>query len=208
MSFSKINRREALKLSGVGLLGLALPGLQDDSFGAAPDPDVPVITLTNSYATGYWFYEPAGLFIQKGQKVRWLAKQMGASIFAFHPSHDNHELRIPENAKPFNSGVAPLMRVEYEGRNIFEWTFDVEGTYDYYSRDQENVGMVGRIVVGKPGGPGEKPPGYGGKEGRAVVWPDAIEVFKRLPSAEIVAKKSLPFPKDLEGKARPYSTTG
>jgi len=87
-------------------------------------------------------------------RIHVLDMDWGGSVTAFHPSHDNHELRIPEGARPFDSGIL------IEGDNPrarFEWIFEEEGTYDYYSRRQERLGAVGRIVVGSPGGPGEEP---------------------------------------------------
>ena len=101
------------------------------------------------------------------------------------------------------------MMTNYKGLNTFEWTFDVEGTYDYFSRDQEIMGMVGRIVVGKPGGPAEKyKPGYGGREGRAVVFPREIEMFGFCPSEQIVAKKTIRYPKDYVVHPHPYGVEG
>ena len=57
---------------------------------------------------------------------------------AFHPDNDNHELRIPEGAQPFDSGMLAAME-------SFQWTFDVEGTYDYFSKHHEGAGLIGRI---------------------------------------------------------------
>ncbi|MEE8162011.1 MAG: hypothetical protein V3T61_10285 [Acidobacteriota bacterium] len=54
--------------------------------------------------------------------------------------------------------------------------------------------MIGRIVVGKPGGPGEKPWGYGNKEGRRPIPPAVLERVKLLDSEEIVKKKTIEFP--------------
>ena len=79
----------------------------------------------------------------------------------------------------------------------FQWTFDVEGTYDYFSRNHEVLGLVGRIVVGKPGGPGEKPVGYGGREGRWPMYPKAAQLLEFLKSDQIVEKKTLAFPKQI-----------
>jgi hypothetical protein len=104
-------------------------------------------------------------------------------------------LRIPEGAEPFDSG---LLAVD----DRFRWTFDVEGTYDYYSKDGLAIGVLGRIVVGKPGGPGEKPPHYGGAEGGAPIYRRAIRVFEMLDSREIVNLKRVAFPlQKFEGKS-------
>lgn len=42
-------------------------------------------------------------------------------------------------------------------RDRFEITLTVEGVYDYFCLPHEAGGMVGRIVVGRPGGPGALP---------------------------------------------------
>ena len=195
----KLNRRELLKTFGAGAAAVILPEFRLSIVRA--EDDIPVIKADSFYPRGQWFFDPAGLYIQKGQKVRWVAGNYGPTITAFHPSNWNHELRIPENAKPFDSGIL----TNYGAYNIFEWTFDVEGTYDYFARTFEVVGMVGRIVVGKPGGPAEQhPPGYGGREGRAVLFPAQAKILAALPSNEIVAKKTIPYPKDLVFREFPY----
>jgi plastocyanin len=172
---------------------------------AAGEAKLPEIVVQSNYPRGQWYYNPPGLYIQKGQRVRWTAGKWGATITAFHPNNMNHELRIPEAAKPFDSGILGEDSPKY---NTFEWAFDVEGTYDYFSKNHEVVGLVGRIVVGTPGGPAEKnPPGYGNREGRAVVYPAQAQVLNALASAEIVAKKSLPYPRDLVVRRFPYGET-
>ena len=46
----------------------------------------------------------------------------------------------------------------------------MEGVYDYFCLPHEAAGMVGRIVVGRPGGPGTLPFDYFvGREG-AQAW--------------------------------------
>ena len=160
----KIDRRDFFILAGssiAGLGSLSPKGLlaQDPAMGS----DRPRILALFSYYEGIYYYEPAGLHIQAGQTVQWAGLQR-RSVTAFHPSIDDHELRIPEGAKPFDS------RTTGSGDGTFQWTFEVEGTYDYYSQPHEYLGMVGRIIVGKPGGPGEQPPGYGNRTGRAVMY--------------------------------------
>ena len=198
MTSKKISRRNLLQGWGMGMLALSVPGWSVSVWGAVPD--AAVVNVGNNYAGGQWFFDPVGLYIEKGQTVRWQSRKWGSTVTAFHPSNYNHELRIPENAEPFDSGV-----IGDSFGNTFEWTFDVEGTYDYFSRNHEILGMVGRIVVGSPGGPAENnPPGYGGREGRAVVFPTQAEAFAVCPSRLIVAKKTIPFPRDLLVRPYPY----
>ncbi len=197
----KIGRRELLKIGGIGAMGLVLPGWQRKRPAVPNDPNTVVVRIGNNYIGGQWYFDPAGVYIPKGQRVFWDSSKWGTTVTAFHPSNFNHELRIPENAKPFDSGV-----IGDNYKNTFEWTFDVEGTYDYFSRNHESMGMVGRIVVGAPRGPAEtNPPGYGDKEGRAIVFPDEIKVFQALSSKEIVAKKTLALPKNFIFRSWPYS---
>ncbi len=186
------NRRSFLKAAGFTTItlasGLSIPAAH------AQEGELPEVEIISSYPLGLWYFDPAGLYIPAGQKVRFIARKWGATVTAFHPSNQNHELRIPENAKPFNSG---LLTNDYAPGKVFEWTFTVEGTYDYYSMNHEVLGMVGRIIVGKPGGPGENKPGYGGEDGRAPMFPKSTALFDRLRSAEIVQQKSIEFPKGL-----------
>src|SRR5581483_5477864 len=68
-----------------------------------------------------------------------------------HPANDRHSLRIPEAAQPWNSDylVNPGDR--------FAVTVTAPSGYDYYCLPHEAAGMVGRIVVGEPTGPGARP---------------------------------------------------
>jgi plastocyanin len=198
-----LNRREILHGCGLGVASIVMPWLRVEVLGA--QGEVPEIEIQSVYPRGQWFFNPTGLYVQKGQTVRWTAGKWGATVTAFHPSNDNHELRIPESAKPFDSGIIGEDSPKY---NTFEWTFDVEGTYDYFSRNHEPLGMVGRIVVGAPGGPAEKyQPGYGGRDGRAPMFAAQAALLKAVTSADIVAKKTIAYPRDVVGRRYPYSGT-
>lgn len=194
-----VTRRDVL-VSAAGLF----TGAGSRLLSAQPQPAIVRVAL--NYPLGQYYFDPIGLFVPKGSLVRWQfpfrggpGALMGCTITAFHPSNDNHELRIPESAKPFDSGALN----KASGATIgFEWTFDVEGTYDYYSAAQEVLGMVGRIVVGTPSGPASKPPGYGGRDGRAVVYPAEAAILDACPAEQIIQKKTIPYPKDLV--VRPY----
>ncbi len=194
---SKIDRRHFLILAGSSIAGLGafsqggLPPQDSET-----DSDTPRILALFSYNGGIYYYNPAGLYIPVGQRVEWVGVGR-RGVTAYHPSNDNHELRIPEGARPFDSETMG-------SGGTFKWTFEVEGTYDYYSRAYEFLGMVGRIIVGKPGGHGERPPGYGNRKGRAVMYRDARRLFEFLKSDEIVQKKRIPYPMDLLRREFPW----
>ncbi len=123
------------------------------------------------------YFDPVGIHIEPGQKVRWIQISGYHSVTAYHPKNDNHELRIPEGAEPWDSGV--LQTQTPQKGSSFEYTFVQEGVYDYYCRPHEAAGMVGRIVVGRPlEGPGTRPFGYASDKG-----------WKRVPLA---AQKNFP----------------
>src|SRR5689334_3465214 len=113
-----VSRREILKTLRASA-GLLLPYLTSRS--AIAQDNITEVRVESFYPRGQWFYEPAGLYIPLGSKVRWVANDYGATVTSFHPSIDNHELRIPEKATPFDSGVM----ARYGRYRIFEWTFEV-----------------------------------------------------------------------------------
>ncbi len=80
----------------------------------------------------------------------------------------------------------------------------MEGTYDYYSHTNEYLGMVGRIIVGQPGGPEEQPPGYGNRQGREVMYRDAKLLLEVLKSDEIVRKNKVQAPPELLRRDFPW----
>ena len=90
-------------------------------------------------------FDPIGLHMEPGGSVRWTNRDQGNShtATACHPSVDNHPLRIPSGAQPFDSDY--LLPGE-----SFALTLTIEGVYDYFCIPHEHAGMVGRIVVGRP----------------------------------------------------------
>ena len=194
LSECRVNRRSFLQAAGMGSLALASIGRV-----FSQTPELPEIRIRSNYPQGLWYYDPVGLYLNPGQTVRWICTKFGATVTAFHPDNDNRELRIPEGAQPFDSGL-----LGDDVNTTFEWTFEVEGTYDYFSRNHEILGLVGRIVVGRPGGPAEKPLGYGGREGWAPIFPTAKEVLEIVSSQEVVEKKLIRYPTRKFGRRFPY----
>ena len=98
-----------------------------------------------------YFFDPIGLFVEPGTTVTWNNASGSHSSTAYAESLDAADVtRIPEGAEPWNSEI-----LSEEGAT-FEHTFEAEGTYDYFCIPHKQLGMVGRIVVGQPGGPAEE----------------------------------------------------
>jgi plastocyanin len=134
---------------------------------------------------GNAYFDPAGIHIAPGDTVRWVQISGFHSITAYHPRNDNHELRIPESAEPWDSDI--LQAQFPKPGATFEHVFTVQGVYDYFCRPHEMAGMVGRVVVGEPGnGPGTKPFGYAPSEHWKPVPDAARKAF--APVTEIMQK--------------------
>ena len=134
---------------------------------------------------GNTHFDPAGIHIAPGDTVRWVADQRLPFGHRLPPANDNHELRIPESAEPWDSDI--LLADYPRPVATFEHVFTVPGVYDYFCKPHEMAGMVGRIVVGEPGnGPGTKPFGYAPNEH----WKPIPDVARKAfpPIAEILQK--------------------
>lgn len=104
------------------------------------DTEAPSVEMVTEDETFY--FDPIGLAVEPGTTVEW-------TLDSGEHSSTAYEDRIPEEAEAWDSGVLT------EDGATFSHTFDAEGTYDYYCTPHQTQGMVGRIVVGEPGGPAE-----------------------------------------------------
>ena len=141
-----IGRRAVLRAGGRVLAGLSLPTAVAR---AAAMLHVDIHMRSDANGARVWF-DPIGLWVPPGVTVRWVLDANVHTTTAYHPANDHHPLRIPKRARPWDSGplVTPGTR--------FSVTLTVEGVYDYYCTPHEIAGMVGRLVVGHPGGPGAR----------------------------------------------------
>ena len=180
-SSSALGRRAALQAGGLALAGLAAPTL----FCRAAAAEVVEIQLLSDPLGTRVSFDPIGLLIAPGQTVRWINQANVHTATAYHPDNDGHALRIPEGANPWDSGFL------VEPGDSFEVTLTVEGVYDYFCTPHEIAGMVGRIVVGQPAGPGTLPFDYFLDDPAAQHWqpvpPAAQAAFP--PVATIMAQR-------------------
>lgn len=165
-------KRRAI-LAGLGGLA-AFP-----AFGAGlVEPGVFEIEMESDTAGARVGFEPAGVFINPGQSIRWVNISNVHTVTAYHPDNAEHSLRIPRRAMPWDSGYL------VEPGAAFEVRFEVPGVYDYFCAPHEKAGMAGRIVVGEISGPGSLPFDYFAGLPEAESWrrvPDAVRA--RLPCA-------------------------
>ncbi len=125
------SRRQFLGALGAG--AVATVGLTR----SAAAQETPVVEMGNNY------FDPIGLYVEPGTTVRFEI-EAGTHSATAYPN------RIPSGAVAFDSGII--------SEGSFEYTFETPGTYDYYCIPHKTVGMVGRIVVGTPGGLAEESP--------------------------------------------------
>lgn len=128
-----------------------------------------------------WF-DPIGLAVAPGTTIRFVNRDRvnTHTATAYHPKLFGRPRRIPEDARPWDSGFL----LPQEG---FEVTLRQPGVYDYYCIPHEMAGMVGRIVVGQPNNRG---------------WQNAFGSAGDLPDA---AAKAFPDVGDilLKGRIKP-----
>lgn len=143
-------RRAVLQAGGLVLAGLAPPALlRPARAGGAVE-----IRLRSDRRGAHVWFDPIGVLIEPGQRVRWVNAANVHTSTAYHPANDGHALRIPKAAEPWDSGYL------VEPGDSFEVTLTVPGVYDYFCAPHEMAGMVGRIIVGEPSGPGALPFDY------------------------------------------------
>lgn len=134
-------------------------------------------------AGGVVGFDPVGMLLQPGQTLRWICDANVHTTTAYSPKNDNHSLRIPESAAPWASDfLLP--------NQTFDVKFTVEGVYDYFCAPHEEAGMVGRLVVGSPTGPGSLPFDYFETQGRS--WkPVPPAAQKAFPSIEEIMQEKV-----------------
>ncbi|MDT3437659.1 halocyanin [Haloarcula sp. 1CSR25-25] len=134
---------------------------QETGGGSGDSNTVMMVTEGSEY-----YFDPIGLFIQPGETVTFEIQSGSHSATAYKEGTSTASVtRIPESAETFNSETLSEQGATYEH------TFGTTGTYDYFCIPHKTLGMVGRIVVGEPGGPAEEsmPPDGDVPESQTIV---------------------------------------
>jgi plastocyanin len=116
-------------------------------------------------------FDPIGLWLPVGSRVRWVLEANVHTATTYHPANGGRPLRIPEGAEPWDTGYL------VEPGETFEVTLTVEGVYDYLCVPHEIAGMVGRLIVGRPGGPGMRPPDSGVPPAARAAFPSIERIM-------------------------------
>ena len=151
-----MNRRKFLETTAIIATGSVaiLAGCASETGDEADSTQTksPAETNTVQMVSGNtnYYFDPIGLFIEKGETVTWKSKSGAHTSTAYEKGTGPATVtRVPDGASSWNSGFIS------GGGQTFEHTFEVPGTYDYFCIPHKSLGMVGRIVVGSPGGPAE-----------------------------------------------------
>ena len=166
-SNSIVTRRDALRVGGLALAGLA-SGLAGR---LALAESVVEIRMHSHDGGAHVGFDPVGLLIDPGTTVRWIVEADVHTTTAYHPANDAHALRIPEAAEPWNSDY--LLPDQ-----SFSIVLSVPGVYDYYCVPHEHAGMVGRIVVSDGSQPISEPPAGGAPEEAEKVFPSVEDIVR------------------------------
>jgi plastocyanin len=116
-----------------------------------------------------YYFDPIGLFVEPGTTVEWVNESGAHSSTAYAEGTGGAQVtRIPEGTAPWNSGILA------EPGATFSYTFETEGTYDYFCIPHKALGMVARVVCGEPSGLEDDPPDGDVPSEQAIVEQGAI----------------------------------
>src|SRR4051794_33805871 len=93
-----LDRRNLLKAGAGALAGLFFPAVRPS--WAAETVEIHLRSRDNG---AFVTFDPIGLLVQPGAKIRWVVEADVHTTSAYHPANDLHSLRIPSSAQPWAS---------------------------------------------------------------------------------------------------------
>jgi len=170
-----MHRRKLLATGGLMLAGLASPSI------IRANARVQEIEMRSDVDGAKVWFDPIGVLVEPGTTIRWIIRENVHTTTAYHPNNDDHSLRIPSAATPWDSGYL------VNPGDHFEIKLTVPGVYDYFCAPHEEAGMVGRIIIGEPSGPGALPFDY--FKSQQPDWEDVpVEAQQAFPSIEEIMR--------------------
>jgi len=168
-----MDRRAFLRRTGAvataGVVAGCSGGDEPTETAATPTREPNTVRMV-TYRQDYYF-DPIGLFVEPGATVAWKLDSGEHATAAYaEGTATAEETHIPEGASGWNSETLT------DQGATFEHTFETAGTYDYFCLPHKSLEMVGRVVVGEPGGPaeGSMPPDGAVPESQRIVDEGAV----------------------------------
>jgi len=93
-------RRGALQTGALLLAGFAACAV-GRPVAAAQSMEIRMRSLAGGARVSF---DPIGLLVARGATVRWVVEAGVHTTTAYHPDNESHPLRIPEGARPWDSG--------------------------------------------------------------------------------------------------------
>ena len=161
-----------------------VPGLKGCPVSEAGAGEVVVIQMKSDETGANVWFDPIGIYVEPGTTIRWVMSANVHTTTAYHPRNGNHSLRIPDDAVPWDSGYL------VNPGDHFEVSIKREGVYDYFCTPHEMVGMVGRIIVARPTGPGSLSfDYYKGRPGTGSWLPVPVPAQNAFPAIETIMRE-------------------
>ena len=94
------------------------------------------------YMTPQNRFTPGRLTVRLGDTVEWINQSQASQTVTDDPANAPDPMRctLPDGAAPFDSG-------SIKPGQAYRHTFEVPGTYRYYSATHQESGMIGEITV-------------------------------------------------------------
>ena len=168
-----LTRRNLIAAGGGAMAALVAPRPLSAAGGSQASGEELVEMQGTARGEHVWF-APFGVAVAPGTRLRFINRDRANShtATAYHPDLFERPRRVPLGAAPWDSGF--LLPEE-----SFAVTLDQPGVYDFYGIPHEMAGMVGRIVVGRPGDAG-----WEGPAERASGLPEAA--LSNFPPVEVI----------------------
>ncbi len=164
------------------LAGIAMPAFAP-ALAHVGDQIVDIAMRSDIDGARVWF-DPIGVLVSPGTTITWITRENVHTATAYHPDNDGHSLRIPKGATPWDSGYL------VNPGDSFQVTLTAPGVYDYYCAPHEHGGMVGRIIVANPSGPGALPFDYFKSHDPVPDWQDVPEMARNnFPSIQRIMEQ-------------------